>query len=335
MKKACLVTGYVPHLNGNRIFRGDKVTNNHQSNEHFLGLKEAFLKKGYDLSTDDINSPFDSEIVIFFGLPNGTPLPNHPCMHLIRFESNIVAPSEWDTEVLKPFRSIFTWDDSLIDNKTYFKINFPIRIPEYIRLGLDHKKKFCALIAGNKRNSFPNELYSKRVDTIRWFEAYHPELFDLFGTGWDSGFLEPIVGFVPPSIHRWLRLPTRRKPFPSYRGAIESKIEVLERYRFNICYENAYGLPGYMTEKLFDSFFAGCIPIYWGASNILAHVPDGCFIDRRNFKDHRALFSFLIRMTDTEYLKYQKRIIEYVHSEAILEFTGDFFSSQILKGVFK
>lgn len=44
----------------------------------------------------------------------------------------------------------------------------------------------------------------------------------------------------------------------------DDKIEFLRQYRFNICPENS-DTPGYVTEKLFDSFEAGCIPIYWGA----------------------------------------------------------------------
>lgn len=42
------------------------------------------------------------------------------------------------------------------------------------------------------------------------------------------------------------------------------KEDFLANYRFNICPENSLG-DGYMTEKIFESIAAGCIPIYWGA----------------------------------------------------------------------
>lgn len=42
-----------------------------------------------------------------------------------------------------------------------------------------------------------------------------------------------------------------------------SKRKWLEGYKFNICFENA-SYPGYLTEKLFDAYACGCIPIYWG-----------------------------------------------------------------------
>ncbi|MEI0486100.1 glycosyltransferase family 10 domain-containing protein [Brachyspira intermedia] len=45
------------------------------------------------------------------------------------------------------------------------------------------------------------------------------------------------------------------------------KIEYLRDFKFNICPENTIS-DGYVTEKLFDSFKAGCIPIYNGDENI-------------------------------------------------------------------
>lgn len=43
----------------------------------------------------------------------------------------------------------------------------------------------------------------------------------------------------------------------------DRKEEYLRQYRFNLCPENSLG-EGYITEKVFDSISAGCIPIYWG-----------------------------------------------------------------------
>ena len=62
-------------------------------------------------------------------------------------------------------------------------------------------------------------------------------------------------------------------------GTLTSKNQTMQMYKFSICYENARGLPGYITEKIFDSFLAN-VPIYWGADNISKHIPDECFIDK-------------------------------------------------------
>ena len=48
---------------------------------------------------------------------------------------------------------------------------------------------------------------------------------------------------------------------------IENKIEGLKDYCFSFAIENSKE-PGYYTEKVFDCFLTGTIPIYWGDPNI-------------------------------------------------------------------
>ena len=47
----------------------------------------------------------------------------------------------------------------------------------------------------------------------------------------------------------------------------KTKAEWLAEYKFNLCFENS-SYPGYLTEKLFDAYMAGCIPIYWGDTSL-------------------------------------------------------------------
>ncbi|EOY5111711.1 glycosyltransferase family 10 [Campylobacter lari] len=46
-----------------------------------------------------------------------------------------------------------------------------------------------------------------------------------------------------------------------------TKRKWLQDYKFNICFENS-SAPGYTSEKLFQAFSAGCIPIYWGDTSL-------------------------------------------------------------------
>jgi len=46
-----------------------------------------------------------------------------------------------------------------------------------------------------------------------------------------------------------------------------NKYDVLQRYAFNLCPENSL-YPGYITEKIPEAFFAGCIPLSWVDPNI-------------------------------------------------------------------
>ena len=68
-----------------------------------------------------------------------------------------------------------------------------------------------------------------------------------------------------------------------YRGSVLVKKDVIRRYRFCICYENAHGLPGYITEKIFDCLVAGVVPVYLGWDGIRDYVPEDTFIDKKPF----------------------------------------------------
>ena len=109
--------------------------------------------------------------------------------------------------------------------------------------------------------------------------------------------------------------------------------EVLEKYKFAICYENARDISGYITEKIFDSFFSGCIPVYWGASNIEDYVPSDCFIDRRKFTNTEEVYHFLTAMTENEFIGYQQRIVRFLQSAAAYSFSSDFFAETIVKTI--
>jgi predicted SAM-dependent methyltransferase len=46
-------------------------------------------------------------------------------------------------------------------------------------------------------------------------------------------------------------------------SSVRGKYEFLSRFTFNLCFENSIS-PGYLTEKLFDSVYSGCVPLYEG-----------------------------------------------------------------------
>lgn len=54
---------------------------------------------------------------------------------------------------------------------------------------------------------------------------------------------------------------------------IEDKHKWLQNYKFNLCFENS-SYPGYLTEKLFDAYNAGCVPIYWGDTSLRVGFAD-------------------------------------------------------------
>lgn len=337
MKKVSLVIS--KYLQENVIFDKNSRLNRDDIFDKYINLKEEFQKYHYDLSTNDINTIDDSDIVLYFDMPKDLPKEkNIEKSYLILVESSLIRPDNYDKNKHMFFNKIFTWHDDIVNNKKYFKLNFSHHFPTEINKDLSKKEKLCMLIAGNKDTPVKTdiELYSKRKEAIRWFEQNHIDDFDLYGVGWDR------FNFKGPKIIRaFNRIPFIGKLYAkithqnyiSYKGKVANKKEVMERYKFSICYENARDIPGYITEKIFDSFFAGCVPIYWGANNITDYIPKECFIDKRDFDSYEELYRFLKTMNDENYIDYLKNIGNYLDSKESKQFTGKYFGTKLVADI--
>ena len=325
MKKATfLVSSF--YLNNRPFNISDEIANRDNCLYGFYLLKKEFEEKDYDLSTQDINLPSESQFIIYNELPKIKEISMDKNNYLLTLESKIIKPDNWNLKNHKYFKKIFTWDDNLVDNKKYFKINYSYKIPTDLNFSLSKKTKLCTMIIGHKLVSHPLELYTERIKAIRWFEQNHPEDFDLYGIGWDKYYFKGMLS----RLNRFDALRKLLKPkYPSYRGAVNSKREVLQKYKFAICYENAKDVPGYITEKIFDCFFAGCVPIYCGAPNITDHIPANTFIDRRNFKNYEELYKYLKNIPGREYMGYLDAIKDYVQGERIYSFSAECFAKKI------
>ncbi|MGJ0372852.1 glycosyltransferase family 10 [Aliarcobacter cryaerophilus] len=331
MKKACIVVS--KSYQNNKLFDlNDKIINRDNCMYPFWLLKQEFKKYGYELATQDIHSIEESQIVIYNEMPKILPKKDDiQKSYLLIFESELIRPDNWNLKNHKYFNKIFTWKDDIIDNKKYFKFNFAQEIPKTINKEVSKKEKLCTLIAGNKKVNHPFELYSKRIEAIRWFEKNHPNDFDFYGIGWDEFRSENKYVNI---LLRKSKLSKIFKPsFSSYKGKVDSKKEVLEKYKFAICYENARDISGYITEKIFDCFFAGCVPIYWGANNITEHIPKDCFIDKRKFDSYEELSKYIKNISDEEYMNYLDNIEIFLNSEKAYKFSSECFAKTIVENI--
>jgi alpha(1,3/1,4) fucosyltransferase len=221
----------------------------------------------------------------------------------------------------------------LVDGNHFVKINFPNTINVECTADYSKRLRFCCLIASNRAAAEKDQrvLYADRIEAIQWFETNAPEYFDLYGNDWDiPAAREGIFGKIQRQFWLKLRRVMTFNTFPSYRGRVESKKNVLNNTRFAICFENVRDLPGYITEKIFDCFFSGCVPVYWGASNVAEYIPGDCFIDRRHFRDTAELYSFLRAMSEVEFNMYQNRISTYLQSAAVHPFSSEFFAETVV-----
>lgn len=283
--------------------------------------------------TDDLLS-FDSVVPV-------------ACMSL---ESPIVAVDFYRRihEVSERFDHVFLWSgirDMAQGGATFHEISWPYPEVGPQDSGLPWSgRKFLVLVNSNKRIFIPpiqlvqvrhprrtargliaagrltklrrsepwlaSELYKDRLDAIRHFSQSSD--FDLFGRGW--------------SDTSTLSRPEAKAVGRTYRGELPvfGKVRTLSEYRFALCFENT-AFPGYVTEKIFDCFAAGCIPVYLGAPDITNLVPAAAFIDARDFHDLRALESFIRAMSPQTARGYVDAAVDFMGSKDARRFSQTHF----------
>lgn len=335
MKKIC-VTSADKSCRQNIIFENTpKFTEYARFDSAFILLKNLFAQAGYDLQTSDINKPDECVAIIYKSSLQPYKNIDTPQSYLIRDESKIISPHEWEDNYLKNFKKVFTYADDSSPENNLINFKLPNTVLKKIKKGLAHKDKFCCAVYSNKGSRLENELYTERNNFIRWYEEKHPDLFDLYGYNWDLGEQRDYP-FLPKFIKkRKFFKKIFNPPYPSYRGLVGDKYELLERYKFSLAYENVKDVPSYISEKIFDCLNSGTIPIYWGASNILDYVPKNCFIDRRDFSSLEELHDFMCKMTDEKYHEYQNNIEQYLLSDEVKKLSSEQYAQTIFDTIIK
>ena len=78
----------------------------------------------------------------------------------------------------------------------------------------------------------------------------------------------------------------------------QTKIETIARHKFCFAMENSVE-PDYVTEKIYDAFMAGTVPIYLGAPNVDEFVPENSYIDASAFVGASDLAAYLQHLIKT------------------------------------
>lgn len=224
---------------------------------------------------------------------------------LFASSSPVANKKLFDRKYLRHFKRIYSWDDSLVDNKRFFKL-YPPALKPMQRSNIPfNKKKLLTALFDHKSSKHPQELYSEWKRAIVFFEKQASDQFEFFGVGWSH------------DAH-----PCLQESHPD-----------LSRFKFTLCYEDMKEAPGYITEKIFDAFAAGSVPIYLGASNIDSYIPKECFIDRRAFCDDAALYEFIRNMSSQEHEAYITKIQEFLVSPDAKKFSKEFFEVVFLESI--
>lgn len=95
-------------------------------------------------------------------------------------------------------------------------------------------------------------------------------------------------------------------PFRVVSGG-QKRIRVIQHYLFYLAFENQC-TNDYVTDKLWEAFEAGAVPVYYGAPNIKDFVPEDSIIDVNDYADTAQLVEDLIKATK------DKKFYESYHS---------------------
>lgn len=327
LKKACLYVSSV-YLQ-DAIFSGSKLRDPNDHLAPFRALRARFLENGYQLSTQDVNDPADSAFVLYNDiLPDDSRYKEKS--YALLLESEAVLPKNFLRDRYDNLRRIFTWDERVVKECGAEKVNYALPFPKELPFFEKPRNGFCVMIASNKKSSHPFELYTDREQLARFESNKVGKWLDLFGPNWDRRSFRRGDRYLA-------KIPLLTKIMYSepktWRGVADDKDEVMSNYLFSICYENVQGIPGYVTEKIFDSFRVGTIPIYLGDPNIGKSVPETCYIDRRKFSSDMEMIAYIQGLGKREIREYRNAIYEFITGPAKDLFGLDVFCEKIVNKV--
>lgn len=275
----------------NYFFKAGEGENSLFQAKRILATKDIELVDLCGLATDVSK---EVQMIIYFGRIDFHVLKKYSHLKQIYFAFEPPCVDSAHSEkrlrrLAKHFDYICTWNDVLVNKENFIKFNYVVDFT-LKKLECDYKeRKLVTNISANKRVRYPNELYSKRLEAIKYFALNEPS-FEFYGIGWESENLS------------------------HYRGSAPSKRSVLSQYKFSICYENQSNVEGYITEKIWECMICGCVPVYWGANNIKEYVPSNCFIDYRDFGSLESLHEYLRNIPEDVWNDYIKSIDEFIQS---------------------
>ena len=318
----------------NSLFTPGAGENNGEFYLPYAKLRERFLAAGIELNTPDVNAGREVAFELHINCRRQDPAAR---AYVYLYENPLIRPLNRDRQALARYAKWFAWDGELRDDARTVSLLYPNRFDTEGWKGPAQRPLFCVLVASNKALTVvdPRDQYQARVRILEWYERHAPSDFHLFGRGWDRPAALPgRWGRVRNQLRKILtRFLPAKSPYATWRGPIDDKIELLTRARFCLAHENCRDLAGYVTEKLFDCFRAGCVPVYVGPKEIAELVPAGCFIDGRAFAGPADLDAYLRSVDDVAYRGYQERIRAFLLSPAARPFSQDHFAEVLVREI--
>jgi hypothetical protein len=250
---------------------------------------------------------------------------------LVRQEPSVVRPQNYRTDYLKHMSLVIDVGRSPFASKS--RINWPQRWTlEHLvspKIASSERIDRFAIINANKMSFAKGELY-----TLRRIAAQNSTDIDVWGFDWDmpwfrratKAFEELLIplkhgfGIKPSAINGWFRSPL------SIKGTSKDKLSTLASYKYALVIENSIE---YMSEKLFDSLFAGTFPIYVGPNPVDFGIPE--FVAIHTKPDINSIMKAIEQARTIDLESWRSSVLSWLKSDGVEEaWSGPFVTQQII-----
>lgn len=234
---------------------------------------------------------------------------------LVLMEPSVVLPANYARSRHRQFGRIITVGGPVSGGSP--SVHWPLLWPLASKLRefqATQRVNRVVLIHGNKISFIKGERYSLRRRSIHAIGT-----LDLFGTNWDSSiasrsliaiksFAQAVLSFKLPSLSG---LSLWFQEYPFSKGPVEDKIGTMAKYKYALVIENS---GEYMSEKLMESLFAGCIPIYVGPDPEKYGIPEGLVL--RADPNLASILKGLKEAEGWDINQFQSKLSEFLSSDA-------------------
>lgn len=359
--RVAVVPYYRQWLN-NQMFAADSNVNRGLMEPNLAWLQKC-REAGIDIGTYDLQPVEQADVVIFFDLPTDKSsvldikkrAPDAKYI-LVLYESPFERPHWFNERNHEEFDAVLTFNPHLWKKGgKYLRLFLPIGMPPDVMTEIPfEERRPCVMVNTNfyfglRAQSRPWQItnhhrslwkagwryglrdclqtrrglfYQGRRDIARAAEQFPGELLDVYGSNWNGRNSGWYYRFFPDA------------PYNAARGTFNAdKLTLLSQYRFVIAYENFVSDVGYISEKIFDAFHAGAVPIYLGDAEVEKSIDSECFVDARRFRSPRAVLEFVRDCNRTEWEKLRAAGQRYLKSEQIRWFQPEHFAKTMVNAI--
>lgn len=286
----------------------------------FYGIENSQIQSILikNLSETIKNRNFD--VSISFNHDHGQEFPSNRFNVLILWEPASVMPWQYKLENYSRFNLVIPmskWRAEKLGIQQYAFHPYDAD-PSKIASPFSVRSGKIIMINAAKFSAGKSSLYGLRRETSK---ILHREFqgYDLFGADWDmnkSTEIRKRIAALRNSINAREGISVREFTsllwyrYPEHRGFVKDKFEILSEYQLSLVIENDID---WITEKVFDSIFAGCIPVYVGPVLIREFRKlENCLI--RCEPDARSIINRLKNLSDSELLEKKYAIFDFIQN---------------------